>query len=130
MAINEIINNVPDKKIVVRITILIWLNLICVVLVTVLGLVLNLDLLKIDKTSIYNGLIHFGRFCSFFILAISVLSGVYADGRVIKIKKYLFFLVFVLACLALWLNFSAKLRMPDSITSNLNLKVVDVNQMI
>lgn len=130
MDIDENIKNVQDKKVDVRITVLIWLNLICVLIAIALGSVLNFDLLKIDKTSIYNGLINFGRYFSFFILAISVLSGIYADGRVIKIKKYSFFFIFVLACLALWLNFSAKLRMPDSLKSNLNSNVVDVNQKI
>lgn len=125
MAIDENIKNISDNKIVVRITVLIWLNLIFVLIAISLGFVLSFDLLKIDNTSIYNGLINFGRYFSFFILAILVLSGIYADGRVIKTKKYLLFLILVLACLAIWLNFSAELRIPYSLKSKANLNVVE-----
>ena len=128
MVIDENTNNVLNKKIDVRVKLLIWLNLIGVLIAIVLGLVLKYDLLKMDQTSIYNGLIIFGRCFSFFIFAGSVLSGIYVDGRVIKIKKCMFFSIFIFACLTLWLNFSADLRIPDSLKSKANSNIVDVNQ--
>ena len=83
MAINENMNNLSDEKIGIRITLLIWLNLIGVLIALALGCVVKFDLFKIDQTSAYNGWIDFGRYFSFFILVSSVLSGIYADGRVI-----------------------------------------------
>ena len=88
MAINENMNNLSDEKIGIRITLLIWLNLIGVLIALALGCVVKFDLFKIDQTSAYNGWLNFGRYFSFFILVSSVLSGIYADGRVIKSKKY------------------------------------------
>ena len=94
-----------------------WLNLICVLIGNILGLVFVFNMFNIENTSsdIYNGMIKMGRYFSFVVLFLAVLNYIDSDGRVTKIKKIFILITFILGCVALLLNFATEPKLPNGL---------------